>query len=145
MAVAWPGATFISIGDYRDQANAMSAIVVFDFNGNRVRVEYDPLCCHRCNMRAIYLTLEALRLSYKRGLADVLMHTVAQMLALPGAQYIDPYELLGVRPDADLEDIEAMYRIKAKRAHPDKGGTAEQMAQLNAAIERIRADRAVPA
>lgn len=138
----WKGAELVSIGDYRDQADADAAIVVFDFNGQRVRVNYAAACCHRCNMRAIFITLEDLRKAFNKGLGDLMANTVSQMLALPGAQYIDPYELLGVRPDADMEDVEALYKIKAKRAHPDKGGSVEQMAQLNAAIERIRQDRA---
>ncbi len=138
----WSGAEFISIGDYRDQANERSAIVVFDFNGNRVRVDYDEACCHRCNMRAIFNTLDDMRRAFNKGLGDLLMHTVSQMLALPGAQYIDPYELLGIRPDTPLQDAEDMFKIKARRAHPDKGGTQEQMTALNAAIERIRADKA---
>ena len=140
----WRGAELVSIADPKDLPDER-AIVVFDFNGQRVRVEYSDQWNYRSNLRAVYLTLEGLRLAYARGLGDVLINTVSQMLALPGAQYIDPYELLGVRPDAELEDIESMYLIKSKRAHPDKGGTVEQQAQLNAAIERIREDRAVVA
>jgi hypothetical protein len=142
----WPEADFVAFPENTGEPEA-KAIVVFDFQGQRVRVDYNRRCHYRCNLRAIYLTLNDMRLAYYRGLGDVLMHTVSQMLALPGAAYIDPYELLGVRPDADLEDIEAMYKIKAKRAHPDAGGSHDQMTNLNAAIERIRSDRAegVPA
>lgn len=138
----WDGAEFVTIGDYRDQANPDAAIVVFDFNGQRVRVDYDEACCHRCNMRAVFITLKDLRKAFNKGLGNLMANTVSQMLALPGAQYIDPYELLGIRPDASLQDAEDMFKIKAKRAHPDKGGTPEQMVQLNAAIERIRVDKA---
>lgn len=138
----WKGAEMISIGDYRDQADELEAIVVFDFNGNRVRATSRAACCHRCNMRAIFITLDDMRKAYNKGLGDLLMHTVSQMLALPGGEsYIDPYELLGVRPDAPLEDIEAMYKIKAKRTHSDVGGSDGAMKQLNAAIERVRADK----
>ncbi|HZP94302.1 MAG TPA: hypothetical protein VFB20_15685 [Burkholderiales bacterium] len=49
---AWPGAEYVSIGDYRDQ-DGDEAVVVFRFNGNLVR---------------IVLTLDSLRLAYKRGL-----------------------------------------------------------------------------
>lgn len=136
----WPGAELIRI--YEPKRRAAGALVVFDFNGQRIRVDYAGQEDYASNLRAIYLSLDGIRLSYTRGLGDVLLHTVSQMLALPGAQHIDPYELLGVRPDAPIEDIEDMYKIRAKRAHPDKGGSAEQMTQLNAAIERIRADRA---
>ncbi|HZS02228.1 MAG TPA: J domain-containing protein [Chloroflexota bacterium] len=141
----WPGAEYVSIGDYRDQAGG-EAVVVFRFNGNLVRIVYDEACCHRCNMRAVFLTLDALRLAYKRGLGDVLGRTVAQMLALPGAEYIDPYELLGVRPDAPMEVIEASYRALVKQWHPDRNpqdvdGALRKTTQLNEAIAKVRADR----
>lgn len=41
---------------------------------------------------------------------------------LAAASQRDPYEVLGVRPDADLEIIEAAHRALAKRHHPDVGG-----------------------
>ena len=53
-----------------------------------------------------------------------------------------PYEIIGARPDAAIEDIEALYRSKAKRVHPDAGGTTEGMAELNEAMARIRSERA---
>lgn len=53
----------------------------------------------------------------------------------------DPYEVLGARPDTALEDIEAMFRIKAKRLHPDVGGSGDEMKELNEAWERIKAER----
>lgn len=144
----WPGAEYVTIGDYRDQASDSEAIVVFDFNGQRVRVVYDQLCHHRCNLRAVYLTIENLRMTYKRGMGDVLTHTVAQMLALPGSVYIDPYELLGVRPDAPLEACEAMWKYHMKQTHPDRAAPGDVEAaqkravELNEAIERIRQDKA---
>jgi curved DNA-binding protein CbpA len=44
-----------------------------------------------------------------------------------------PWDLLGLKPGASAADIEAAYRDKAKRWHPDHGGSHEQMARLNAA------------
>lgn len=142
----WDGASLVQIGDYRDQSDEREAIVVFEFNGNRVRVAYNGACCHRCNMRAIFITLEDLRKAYNKGLGDLMAHTVSQMLALPGAEYIDPYELLGVRPDAPMEAIEAMWKYQLKQWHPDRHPenveeATRRTTQLNAAIERIRADK----
>jgi len=54
----------------------------------------------------------------------------------------DPYEVLGIRPDAPLDVAEAAYRARAKKAHPDAGGRDDEMRELNAAIESIRAKRA---
>lgn len=54
----------------------------------------------------------------------------------------DPYEVLGVRSDTDMEDIELIYKAKAKRAHPDAGGSVEAMKELNKAIDKIRKEKA---
>lgn len=55
----------------------------------------------------------------------------------------DPYALLGVRPDADAHELTVARRRLAHRLHPDHGGTAAQMQQLNAAyddaVRRLRA------
>jgi hypothetical protein len=47
----------------------------------------------------------------------------------------DPYELLGVAPDADTADIECAYRRMARRTHPDAGGDEESQKRLNLARE----------
>lgn len=38
---------------------------------------------------------------------------------------IDPYEILGVAPDADEAAVKAAFRRLAKSAHPDSGGDAD--------------------
>lgn len=93
------------------------------------------------NLRALYLCVEAMRLIEARGVSDLVRSAYLQLDAPQAAR--DPYELLGVRPDAPLEVVEASYRALAKAAHPDAGGSGDAMAELNAALERVRADRAV--
>lgn len=43
---------------------------------------------------------------------------------------IDPYEILGVDPKADKEEIKKAYRRKAKKHHPDRGGEQKDMSIL---------------
>lgn len=50
----------------------------------------------------------------------------------------DPYADLGAVRGLDLETYEAIYKARAKLAHPDKGGPPETMSKLNAAIKKIR-------
>lgn len=47
----------------------------------------------------------------------------------------DHYRVLQVDPAADLEVIQAAYRVLARRYHPDHSGSDETMKRLNAAWE----------
>lgn len=47
------------------------------------------------------------------------------------------YDVLGVPKDATKAAIKAAYRAKAKTAHPDVGGTEEQIQALNLAYETL--------
>lgn len=87
------------------------------------------------NLRALYLALDAIRLNEARGLGEVFRQNYA---ALPAPSRRDPYEVLGVRPDAAAEIIDAAYRAAAKSAHPDHGGGNEKMAELNEAYEAVK-------
>lgn len=55
---------------------------------------------------------------------------------------MDPYEVLGLAPDATPEEAAASFRALAKRWHPDRGtgpDAQERMAQINAAYDLLRA------
>ncbi|MEY4761800.1 MAG: hypothetical protein RLZZ200_1656 [Pseudomonadota bacterium] len=89
------------------------------------------------NARALYLAIEAIRLNEARGLGEVLRQNYA---ALPApVRERDPFEVLGIRPDAPMEIAEAAYKALTRSAHPDAGGSTERMQELNAAIEKVRA------
>jgi len=49
----------------------------------------------------------------------------------------DPFKILNVSPDATKEEVDRAYKKAAMRAHPDKGGSNEEMARVNAAYEVI--------
>ena len=51
---------------------------------------------------------------------------------------LNPFTILGVSMDATREEIEKAYREKAKKVHPDKGGTDMDMMRVNAAYETIK-------
>lgn len=60
----------------------------------------------------------------------------------------DPYKTLGVAKDADATTIKRAYRKRAKKVHPDAGGTDAEMAALSAAhailsdpVKRLTYDR----
>jgi hypothetical protein len=53
---------------------------------------------------------------------------------------MDPYAVLGLRPDASAEEVTAAYRKLAKEWHPDLAGTdaGRTMALINAAYDLLR-------
>jgi hypothetical protein len=58
-----------------------------------------------------------------------------------GESLPDPYVTLGVLPSAPRAVIEAAYRVLAKTAHPDVGGSAARMRDLTWAMTAIRKER----
>ena len=49
----------------------------------------------------------------------------------------DPYEILGVKRGASLDEVKAAYRRACKERHPDLGGSHEAMVELNTAYAFI--------
>ncbi len=92
------------------------------------------------NAAAIILTLHELRMHETRGIDDVMRQAYMQLPA-GGETKIkrDPYEVLGVTKATPLEVVDAAYRVLAKSAHPDAGGSDEAMAELNEAYEVVKA------
>lgn len=50
---------------------------------------------------------------------------------------LDPYKILGVEQNATKEEINKAFKKKAWKAHPDHGGSHEEMVKVNAAYEAI--------
>jgi hypothetical protein len=85
------------------------------------------------NLQAIHHILEARRTEVRHG-GIVIARTAFRgfiALAAPGAK--PWWDVMGVKRDATLDEINAAYRTRANVAHPDNGGTHEAMTELNAA------------
>lgn len=82
------------------------------------------------NLRALFLCVDAMRLLDVRGFGKTVATAYMQLSA---PVRVDPWIVLGLRPDASPDQINAMYLYLAKQRHPDNGGSTEAMAELNAA------------
>lgn len=88
------------------------------------------------NFRVCFLAIDAIRLNEARGIADVVREAY---LALPSpAKVRDPYEVLGLRPDAPDDLVDSSYRALSKKAHPDAGGSEDAFRELTAAHEAVK-------
>jgi hypothetical protein len=92
------------------------------------------------NLHAIYLTLDAMRALERWGAYTAEQAAEGARLALPPPPQdtIDWPAVLGVERTWPLGAIEAVWKTKVEKAHPDRGGSHEAMAALNAAMQAAR-------
>lgn len=90
------------------------------------------------NLQAIHHIIEARRTEMRHGGLHVLRQTFKGFVSLPAPD--DWRSVLGFAPSEPISPnvIEEAYRRLAVRYHPDKGGSADQMARLNAARDAAR-------
>ena len=53
------------------------------------------------------------------------------------------FEILGVSPEASLQEIKKAYRKRAMKVHPDKGGSVDDFMETNEAHELVGKDRSI--
>lgn len=91
------------------------------------------------NLRVLYLALEAIRMNESRGIGDVVREMYMALPAPPTER--DPYEVLGIRPDAEEALVEAAYKAKARQLGPPDAANGEAFRELNAAREKALGKR----
>lgn len=120
-----------------DRSTQSPATVVFWKNGNKQVLTCKRFSEYRVNLRALYRALDSTRLADQRGILPEL--AAAAAFLPPGRPQRRPaHEVLGIYPDATIEEAKAMYTVKAHKLHPDKGGDAAAMAELNEAFEEFK-------
>jgi hypothetical protein len=119
------------------------ACLYFDLKGIPHAMACDTYMTVAQNIAAIAAHLEASRAIERYGVATA-AEALQAFAALPPPPDIKPkrpwWQVLGVdRSAVDADDVKALFRVKANKAHPDKGGTAEAMAELNNAMAEAMA------
>jgi hypothetical protein len=89
------------------------------------------------NLWAIAKHIEALRGQERWGVGTI-EQAFAGYARLPEKTEDSWHEVLGVKPNATIEDVKTAYRSKANIAHPDKGGTVEDFQKIQRAYENAR-------
>lgn len=93
------------------------------------------------NLQAIHHILEARRTEMRHGGLHIVRQTFKGFVALAAPAGSQWWQVLEVVQTATAEQIDAAYREKARKAHPDAGGSDAAMARLNAARDAGRAQR----
>lgn len=89
------------------------------------------------NLWAIAKHIEALRGQDRWGVGS-LKQAFAGYTALPQKTEDSWNEVLGVEPNATMDEVKTAYRSKANIHHPDKGGTTEDFSRIQRAYENAR-------
>ena len=112
--------------------------VYFTYKGKQHCFACDDWNRVRDNVRAIGKTIEALRGIERWGTGDMLERAFQGFEALPNPQQW--WHVMGFESFNHLtpEIVEDRYRELSMQRHPDRGGTAEQMAELNWARDQAR-------
>lgn len=119
--------------------------VWFDWDGLQVCIPVDRYSSAAANLQAIHHIIEARRVELRHGTLALVRATFTGFTALPAPKGKHWAEILKLNPGAifNRDEIEAAYKREAKKAHPDAGGSADAMSQLNNA--RDTALKEIPA
>ncbi|NIL77169.1 J domain-containing protein [Rhodococcus sp. B10] len=100
------------------------------------------------NLRAIILTIEALRGLDRWGAKEMVRAAFRGFKALPAEAIVTPFtakpwhEVLEVSPSASSETIKAAYRAQLKKHHPDHGGNEADLIAVQRAYEQAAGGQA---
>jgi DnaJ-domain-containing protein 1 len=119
--------------------------VYFDLNGEQQCIPCDKWDTVAQNLRAVALTIEALRGIERWGAKEMVNAAFRGFKALPAEAIITPYtakpwhEVLELAPTASPETIKAAYRSMLHRHHPDKGGDERRFQEVQRAYAEAKA------
>lgn len=107
--------------------------VWFTWDGLGICIAVDRYTSVESNLQAIHHIIEARRVELRHGTLALVRATFTGFAALPAPAGKQWFDILGVTPSASREEINTAYRKMASAAHPDRGGSTEDMAALNRA------------
>lgn len=112
-------------------------VAYFEYNKSQVAIPCDRWKRVEHNVRAIALTIEAMRGMDRWGAKHMITAMFSGFKALPEkAGGVDPWEVLGIQSTINTTeaDITAAFRLRSKTEHPDMpGGSNEKFAVLREA------------
>lgn len=124
-------------------ANGDPGVAVwFVWDGMQVCIPVDRYNSVASNLQAIHHIIEARRVELRHGTLALVRASFTGFKALPapkGKHWRDILEL-GLEGQLTARDVDETYRRLARKRHPDAGGSAEAMAELNSARDTALAE-----
>ena len=126
---------------YSANPNDPGFVLRWTKEGEQYAVACDSYASLDSNMRAVYLWVKETRLRGDRPVETGEDEFAAARLPAPDEDAITtrppPHEVLGIQEDAPEGLVQAAYREKAKTAHPDQGGSEQEMKLVQWAKEQM--------
>ncbi len=124
--------------------------IYFTYKGRPMVMAADRYSSTAANVRSLGLAIEAMRQLERHGGGQMMERAFAGFTALPPPEGSRPkrpwWDVLRYPADPaergflSIPEVEARWRFMAKKLHPDQGGDADAMAELNQAKEDAVAD-----
>jgi len=108
----------------------------FDLDGDPICLSADKWERVVDNVRAIGLTIQAMRSLDRWGAAER-KQAFAGFKTLPASHH-DWRTVMDLPGKVDLAEVKKRYRKLPTTAHPDQGGSQDNMAKLNLALEAAK-------
>lgn len=113
-----------------------AVVAYFDYEGKQVAMPCDRWNRIEANVRAIALTIEAMRGMERWGAKHMIRAMFSGFTALNEKTGPSCWDILGLEPHSQTEhSVQSAYRSKLREAHPDTGGNADAFRQLTEARE----------
>lgn len=118
-------------------------VAYFTHDGVALAIPCDRWDCIEDNVQAIALTVKAIRGMDRWGAKHMIkaMFSGFKTLPAPATAARPWWEVLGVHRNCSRDEMLESYRKRALVAHPDRGGTHNQMMELNIAKDTAVAER----
>lgn len=132
--------TNYTLGDRAPKDPGVAVWFVWDGSERCIAVDRYPKIEH--NLQAIHQILEARVTEARHGGLRIVRQTFTGFVALPSPEMFDgktPAQILGLTPGATYsrEQIVSIHRERAKAVHPDRSGSSDEMALINAARDAL--------
>ncbi len=116
-------------------------VAYFSYDGAAVAIPCDRWIKIEHNVKAIALTIEAMRGMERWGAKHMIRAMFTGFKALPASSKRHWTDVLGIASTCGKDFAEMAFRTLAKKHHPDNGGDTALMQEVNAAWSECKAEK----